>query len=84
VGSRLAELDKLARRVAVKHLREIYNNGWDEYQEAQEDGSLKTVVNRQLPEAEFEANLSLRDGNVSGAQMIDRFYDNQRVFWGTV
>jgi hypothetical protein len=82
VVSRLAELDKLAKRVASRDLRETYNNGWNEYDEAQEDGSLKTVVNPQLSESEFEAKLSLRDVNVTGDQMIDFFYDDERMFWG--
>jgi hypothetical protein len=37
VVRRLPELDKLAKRVAVADLRETYNNGWNEYEEAQED-----------------------------------------------
>ncbi len=82
VVSRLAELDMLAKRVAARDLRETYNNGWNEYDEAQEDGSLKTVVSPHLSEAEFEAKLSLRDVNVTGAQMIDFFYDDERMFWG--
>jgi hypothetical protein len=82
VASRLAELDKLAKRVATRDLRETYNNGWNEYDEAQEDGSLKTVVNARLSEVEFEAKLSLRDVNVTGDRMIDFFYDDERMFWG--
>ena len=82
VVSRLAELDKLAKRVAARDLRETYNNGWNEYDEVQEDGSLKTVSNPQLSEAEFEAKLSLNAVNVTGDQMIDFFYDDERMFWG--
>jgi hypothetical protein len=66
VVSRLAELDKLAKWVAARDLRETYNNGWNEYDEAQEDGSFKTVSNPQLSEAEFEAKLSLNAVNVTG------------------
>lgn len=39
VVRRLAELDKIAKRIAVTDLRETYNDGWNEYDEAQEDGS---------------------------------------------
>jgi hypothetical protein len=67
---RLPELDRLAKRVAVADLRESYNNGWNEYDEAQEDGSLKTVSNQQLSAAEFEAKLSLNAVNVTGDRMI--------------
>ena len=82
VVRQLPELDKVAKRVAVADLRESYNNGWNEYDEAQEDGSLKTVSNPQLSEAEFEAKLSLNAINVTGDRMIDFFYDDERMFWG--
>ena len=78
----LPELDRLAKRVAVADLRETYNNGWNEYDEVQEDGSLKTVSNPQLSEAAFEAKLSLNAVNVNGDRMIDFFYDDERMFWG--
>ena len=58
------------------------NNGWNKYDEAQEDGSLKSVSSPQLSEAEFEAKLSLNAVNVTGDQMIDFFYDDERMFWG--
>lgn len=82
VISRLVELDKLAKRVAVADLRATYNDGWNEFDQAQEDGSFKTVSNPQLSEEEFEANLSLHAVNVTGDQMIDFFYDDERMFWG--
>ena len=78
----LMELDKLAKRIAVADLRGTYNSGWTEYDEAQEDGSLKTVTNPQLSEAEFEAKLSLRAVTVTGDQMFDFYYDDERMFWG--
>jgi hypothetical protein len=82
VVSRLAELDELAKKIAVRDLRDGYNNGWNDYDEAQEDGSLKTVINPQLSEAEFEAKLTLNAVNVTGDRMIDFFYDDERMFWG--
>jgi hypothetical protein len=82
VVQRLPELDKLAKRVASRDLRQTYNNGWNEYDEAQEDGSLKTVSNPQLSEMEFEAKLSLNAVNVTGDRMIDFFYDDEKMFWG--
>lgn len=82
VVRRLAELDQLAKRVANKDLRETYNSGWNEYDEAQEDGTLKSVSNPQLSEQEFEAKLSLIGVNVTGDAMVEFFYDDQRMFWG--
>jgi len=74
--------DRLAKRVAVADLRETYNNGWNEYDEAQEDGSFKRVSNPQLSEAEFEAKLSLNAINVEGDRMVTFFYDDENMFWG--
>jgi hypothetical protein len=82
VVRRLAELDKLAKRIAVTDLRETYHNGWNEYDEAQEDGSFKAVSNPQLSEAEFEAKLSLNAVNITGDRVIDFFYDDEGMFWG--
>ena len=82
VVSRLAELDKLAKQVAARDLREGYNDGWNEYDEAQDDGSFKSVSNPKLSEAEFEAKLTLNAVNVTGDSMIDFFYDDERMFWG--
>ena len=82
VVSHLAELDKLAKRVAARDLREGYNDGWNEYDEAQDDGSFKRVSNPKLSEAEFEAKLKLNAVNVTGERMIDFFYDDERMFWG--
>ncbi len=35
----LARLDTLAKKVAASELTETYNDGWNEYDEAQEDGT---------------------------------------------
>lgn len=82
VVGRLAELDERAKSVAATNLCDTYNGGWNEYDEGQEDGSFKTVTNPQLSAAEFEAKLSLRAVNVTGAGMLDFHYDDERMFWG--
>ena len=82
VARRLPELDQLAKRVAGADLREKYNSGWNEYDEVQADGSLRTVRNPQLSEADFERKLTLTAINVTGDQMIDFFYDDEGMFWG--
>lgn len=82
VVRRLSELDKSAKRIAVADLRETYNAGWNEYDEAQEDGSLKGVSKPQLSEAEFEAKLSLTAVTITGDEMIDFFYEDEGMFWG--
>jgi hypothetical protein len=82
VVGRLDELDRVAKRVAVTDLRDTFNSGWNEYDEVQADGSLKTVSNPELSEAEFERKLSLNGINVTGHRAIDFFYDDEGMFWG--
>lgn len=82
VVSRLAELDEVAKQVASRDLRDGYNDGWNEYDEAQDDGTFKTISNPKLSADEFEAKLTLNAVNVTGDGMIDFFYDDQRMFWG--
>ena len=78
----LAELDKLAKKIAAKDLRDDYNAGWNEFDQAQDDGSFKTVSNAKLPEAEFEAKLTLDAVDVIGDRVIVFFYDDKGMFWG--
>ncbi|MHC5539340.1 DUF2262 domain-containing protein [Singulisphaera rosea] len=82
VALRLKELDETAKQIAVVDLRETYNNGWNEYEELQDDGSLKSVTNPQLSEAEFEANLSLSSVTIIGDCGVDLVYEDQDMFWG--
>lgn len=82
VVGRLDELDRAAKRVATANLRQTYNSGWNEYDEAQADGTLMTVSNPQLSEAEFENKLTLKAINVTGDRMIHFFYDDEKMFWG--
>jgi len=82
VVRRLQELDSLAKRIAADKLLEVYNSGWNEYDEAQEDGSLKSVSNPKLSAAQFIAKLSLTDVDVTGDQMITFYYNDEGMFWG--
>ncbi|HEX4792179.1 MAG TPA: DUF2262 domain-containing protein [Humisphaera sp.] len=82
VVNHLAELDTQARDVAAGRLRKIYNDGWSEYDEAQEDGSLKRVSNPKLSAVEFKAKLSLNAINTAGDRVVEFFYDDENMFWG--
>lgn len=88
VVRRLPDLDKLAKQVATRSLRDTYNEYWREYDEVQEDGSLETVTNSELSEAEFEAKLSLKSVSVSvsgdgdGDGGIDFLYHDDGMFDG--
>lgn len=81
VVERLNDLDKAAKRVIVAELRDRYNGGWNEYDQVQEDGSLKTVVNPQLSEDEFEGKFTLRAVRVSGSEVVSFSYDDSGLFW---
>ncbi|MCI0643189.1 MAG: DUF2262 domain-containing protein [Gemmataceae bacterium] len=82
VITRLEELDNVAKRIIVADLRDCYNSAWSEYDEVQEDGSLKTVSNPQLSESEFEKKLSLIGVDVIGNSGVDFFYDDSGLFAG--
>ena len=77
----LRNLDAKAKLVAADNLTETYNNGWNEYDEAQEDGTLKAFSNPKLTPDEFVNKLTLNAVNVTG-NMLDFFYDDENMFWG--
>lgn len=78
---RLQTLDVAAKRVVAADLTEVYNGGWNEYDEPQEDGSVKTVAHPELSEDELAAKLTLDELHVRDTA-LDFFYDNQDLFWG--
>lgn len=82
VVRQLGEHDKAAKRIIVSDLRETYNGGWNEYDEVQDDGSLKAVSNPELSESEFEKHFSLLSVNVTGVTMVQLNYDDSALFWG--
>ncbi len=82
VVQRLEKLDKKAKQIAAADLRDNYNNGWNEYDEVQDDGSLKAVSNPKLSKVAFERKLTLRSIKVSGDCCVDFFYDDEGMFWG--
>ena len=82
LARRLPELDALAKQVAARDLCESYNDGWNEFDVAQADGSFQRVSNPELSAAEFAAKLTLAAVNVTGEGMLEFFYDDQRMFWG--
>ncbi len=69
----LPSLDALAKQVAASELTETYNNGWNEYDEVQDDGTLKAVSNPKLTKDEFASKLTLSAVNVTG-NMLSFFY----------
>jgi len=82
VVGRLNELDLISNLKADRDHRDTYNDDWNEYDEAQADGTLTSISNPVLSEAEFEKKLSLNAVNVTGNAMISFFYDDDNMFWG--
>jgi len=77
----LPKFDANAKKVAAVDLTETYNNGWNEYDETQDDGTLKAVSNPELTQDQFVNKLTLNAINVTG-NMLDFFYDDENMFWG--
>ena len=77
----LPALDSRAKQVAAAELTETYNDGWNEYDEAQADGTFKAVCNPKLTQDEFATKLTLNAVNVTG-NMLGFFYDDENMFWG--
>ena len=80
--AQLEQIDQVSKAIIGTELREVYNGGWNEYDEMQEDGSTVSVSNPQLSESEFLAKFTLMAINVSGEQVIDLVYDDEGLFWG--
>lgn len=78
----LSAFDAGARALLVKELLETYNSGWNEYNEVQEDGTLKVVCNPQLTAEEFQSKLTLDKVNVCGDGGVDFWYEDGGLFWG--
>jgi hypothetical protein len=82
VVSDLPRLEAGATRIGVRDLCPLYNNGWNEFDEVQDDGSLKTVKNPRLDDAEFASKLTLDEIGITGNESIDFWYENSNLFWG--
>ncbi|ABW27774.1 DUF2262 domain-containing protein [Acaryochloris marina] len=78
----LPEYDVVAKNIIVNDLCDIYNNGWNEYDEVQADGSLKSVSHPPLTTTEFEQKFFLAGVNITGNTVVELFYDNSGLFWG--
>ena len=81
-AKRLDDFDDAAKIIAAAALTGTYNNGWNEYDVVQADGSLQSVSNLELSEAEFAKKLTLVGVNIYGSGLLSLFYDNDGMFWG--
>ena len=81
VASVLA-LNEKAKNIICRDLLETYNSGWNEYDEAQEDGSFKTVLNPKLDSVQFISQFELDSISICGADCIELWYKPNHLFWG--
>jgi len=76
IATSLSEYDRIAKDVIVRDLLETYNSGWNEYDETQEDGTIKTVINPELSSSEFRNKLTLYSVSIMGNESVDLSYEN--------
>lgn len=82
IASALLSYDQISKDVAASDLLESYNSGWNAYDQAQEDGSFKTVINPELSANEFKERLVLSSVSVSSDSCVEFWYEDGGMFWG--
>lgn len=82
IAENLASYDQVAKEVISKDLLETYNGGWNEYSEAQDDGSFKTVINPLLGDSEFKGKFNLKSVSIASNSCVELWYEDQGLFWG--
>jgi hypothetical protein len=82
IAASLSEYDRISKDVIVRDLLETYNSGWNTYDETQEDGTVKTIINPELSASEFREKLTLYSISVMGNNCVDFSYENDDLFWG--
>ena len=82
VVATLEGLDKEAQSIASRDLREVYNEGWNEYDEVLSDGTTRTVSHPPLSDGEFRARLKLASLTITGSDCVELWYEDGGLFWG--
>lgn len=82
VVTSIEDLKEKAKSVISRDLLETYNSGWNEYDEVQEDGSTKTVVNPQLDSGQFTSQFELNSISICGNESVEFWYKPNELFWG--
>lgn len=78
----LSKYDAISKTIISKDLLETYNTSWNEYDEIQADGSLKTIINPTLSADEFEARFILEAVSISGNSGVTFWFEENDLFWG--
>jgi len=82
IASSLTNYDQISKDVIARDLLGTYNSGWNEYDDVQEDGTLKAVTNPQLDPVEFKERLVLYTVSISNDRCVDLWYEDGGLFWG--
>jgi hypothetical protein len=82
IASTLAAYDQISKDTLERDLRHSYNSGWNEYDQAQEDCSFKSVVHPALNPAEFKARFALNGVDTTGDSCVSLWYECGNLFWG--
>jgi hypothetical protein len=82
IAGSLADYDQISKDIIAKNLLDSYNDGWNEYDEIQEDGSLKSVVDPKLSPAEFKRRFVLNGLDITGDRCVSLWYECGTLFWG--
>jgi hypothetical protein len=82
VVTALPNLEPAAKRIVVRDLCPVYNDGWNEFDEMQDDGSYKAVRNPELSDDDFASKFSLESIGITGISCIEFWYDDSNLFWG--
>jgi hypothetical protein len=82
IASALGTFDRISKEIIAADLLDTYNSGWNEYDEVQEDGTLKTVINPKLSSVEFQARFIMNGITITGDSSVDLWYEDGGLFWG--
>jgi hypothetical protein len=82
IVSSLSVLNGKAKSVICRDLLETYNSGWNEYDEMQDDGSTRAVVNPQLDAGQFSSQFVLASITICGTDCVEFWYKPNNLFWG--
>jgi hypothetical protein len=82
IASSLSVYDQISKDVIIRDLLEMYNSGWNEYEEVQDDGSFKSVVNPQLNAQDFINRVKLVSVSITGDSCVELWYNDDGLFWG--
>jgi hypothetical protein len=82
IAGSLASLEQAAKDVATRDLLETYNSGWNEYEQARDDGTFVSVLNPKLAPEEFKEQLFLTAVEVTGDDCVAFWFGATELFWG--